>query len=197
MADFDVELPGGGTLTLDTSEEVDLWNTATERYLGDYSINKQNDKVLLGMILSMQLMVFRAQKRMTDPEKKTRASARTDIKEAGSEIRDLEKALGIDKATREKGGQHTVVQYVTDLKRAAHAKGIRIADRIKAYEKLMMEMRWMIRLLRNGDAEDRQYHGVSEKAIIERLERGLDEIEEDDKKWAREKGAVVLGRIRG
>lgn len=197
MADFTVELPSGATLTLDSAEEVDLWNTATERFLEDYAINKQNDKILLGAILSQQLSMFRAQKRLTGADAKGRAGATKDIKEAAEEIRGLEKALGIDKASREKGGQHTVVQYVTDLKKAAHAKGIHIAARVKAYEKLAMDLRWMIRLLRNGDAEDRQYHNISEKSIVDYAERNLAELEEQDKKWAREKGAPVLGRIRG
>jgi hypothetical protein len=199
MTEFTVELPGGGTLKLDDAEEVDLWNTATERYLDDYSISKQNDRVLLGAVLSQQLAMFRAQRRLTEPDKKLRATARKDIAEAAAEIRDLEKSLGIDKKTREAGGQHTVVQYFTDLKKAAHAKGIHVSERVRAYEAFAMEMRWMIRLLRNGDAEDRQHHPetVTEKSIVAYAERVLAELEEKDKQWARDKGAIVLGRIRG
>lgn len=194
--DYTVELPGGSTLKLDTADEVELWNTATERYLDDYAINKQNDKVLLGAVLAQQLIMFRAQRRLTDPSDKVRATAGSSIAKASDQIRELEKALGIDKATREKGGQHTIASYVTLLKRAAHEKGIHIAERVKAYEKFNMELRWRVRLLRNGDAEDRQYHDISEKSIVAFCERNLAELEEADKKWAREHGAIVLGRIR-
>lgn len=194
--DFTVELPAGGTLTLDDAEEVDLWNTATERYLEDYAINKQGDKLLLGAVLSQQLAMFRAQRQMQDP--KLRKEARKTITEAAAEVRELEKALGIDKKTREAGGQHTVASYVTNLKRAAHEKGIHISARVKAYEKFAMELRQIIRLLRNGDAEDRQYHrdSTSEKTVVEWAEKRLAELEELDKQWARDKGAIALARIR-
>jgi hypothetical protein len=135
----------------------------------------------------------RAQRDLTDPKKA--GAAQGVLIKAATEIRELEKALGIDKKTREAGGQHTVTDYITRLKRAAHAKGVRIAERVKAYEAFMMELRWKLRLLQNGDDEDRKYHNVSEKSICEWAARELEKLEEADKKWAKEKGKVFLGRL--
>jgi hypothetical protein len=191
--DFTVDLPGGGQLDLLGADEVDVWNHTSERYIQDYGLVKQNDLVLLGAILAQAVAMYRAQKDLTDPKKAS--SAQGILIKAATEIRELEKALGIDKKTREAGGQHTVIDYITRLKRAAHAKGVRIAERVKAYEAFNMELRWKLRLLQNGDDEDRKYHNVSEKSICEWAARELAKLEEADKKWAKEKGKVFVGRL--
>jgi hypothetical protein len=193
MSQFDVELPGGGSLELKDADEVNLWNTTGDRYVRDYAITKQNDLVLLGAILSQNLAMYRAQRDLIDPKKA--GPAQGIIIKAATEIRELEKALGIDKKTREQGGQHTVANYLTLLKKAAHEKGVHIAERVEAYEDFAMELRWRIRLLRNGDEEDRRYHGVSEREICEWAEQKLGELEEVDKRWAHQKGRVFVGRI--
>jgi hypothetical protein len=189
-----VEIPGGGgPLKLQNADEVLQWNNAAKAYIDDYGLIRVNDLQLLGAILSQGLAMYRAQVDLADPEKAKGASVR--IRDAAAEIRELEKSLGIDKKSREAGGQHTVNDYVSRLKRAAHLKGVHISERVKAYEALAMEARWKIRLLRNGDDEDRNYHGLSEKAIVDWLEGELARLEELDKTWAREKGAVFIGKL--
>jgi hypothetical protein len=190
---FDVELPSGGTLTLLDADEVDVWNHTRDRYIQDYGLVKQNDLVLLGAILAQNTAMYRAQRDLTDPKKA--GAAQGVLIKAATEIRELEKALGIDKKTREAGGQHTVSDYITRLKRAAHAKGVRVAERVKAYESFNKELSWKLRLLANGDAEDRKYHDVSERSICEWATRELAKIEAAEKKWAKEKGAVFVGRL--
>lgn len=193
MPEYTVDLPAGGQLDLESAEEVSLWNEHATRYIDDFGLIKQNDLMLLGAILTHALTMFRAQQMLSDPKKMAEAQNR--IIKASEQIRELEKALGIDKKTREAGGQHTVGSYVGTLKRAAHAHGIRISKRTKAYEGFVMELRWRVRLLRNGDEEDRRHHGVSEKEIINWVETKLAELEEADKTWAQEQGAVFVGRL--
>lgn len=193
MPVYRVDLPAGGSLELDSPDEVQLWNTSAKRFIDDYGLSKTNDLVLLGAILSQQLAMYRAQRALNEP--KQAASAQNTIKKAAEEIRELEKALGIDKKSREAGGKHDMAAYVTTLKRAAHEKGVHVTARVKAYEHLAMELRWRVRLLRNGDAEDRAYHGISERGIIDWLEQQLAELEEKDKQWAKDKGRLFLGRL--
>ena len=195
MSEHLVELPAGGHMGLQSAEEEAMWNTSAEKYLDDYGFTRQNDLTLLGAILTQQLVMFRAQRRIADPEDKTPAESQNRMLKAAAEIRDLEKALGIDKKTREAGGTHNVAEYITRLKRAAHSKGVRISDRVKEIESLMMDMSWQIRLLRNGDDEDRRHHGITEGSIVNELERRIDEIHERDKEWAREKGALFVGTL--
>lgn len=190
---FEVSLPAGGVVKLNTAEEAEFWKQTAKRYIDDYAITKSNDLVMLGAILSQAVMMYRAQTEMSDPKKGPSASKA--IREAAAEIRELEKALGLDKRTREAGGQHTVADYVTSLKRAAHMKGVRISERVKAYESFAMEMRWRLRLLANGDEEDARYHEVSPEKICKWAAEELQKLEEADKKWAREKGAVFVGKL--
>src|SRR3954468_23622440 len=190
-----VELPAGGQISLVDADEVDLWEKSAGRYLEDYGFQKQNDLVLLGALLMQQLVLFRAQQEVADPETRDKAQAQNRINKSTEQIQATEKALGVDKRSREQGGQHNVAAYVELLKRAAHAKGVRLQERVKEVEQLMMDMRWQIRLLRNGDAEDRRHHGVSETQIVNELERRIEEIVDRDKRWARDTGSLFVGRL--
>lgn len=188
-----VNLPGGGTIPIQSADEKVLWNEWMRRYVDDYKLTKMNDLALLGGILSNLLLMYRAQRDLAQPDKQAKAQAM--ISAATDDIRKGEKALGIDKATRERGGQHTVADFITRLKRAAYEKGVHVSDRVKAYEAVMMEARWRIRLNRNGDQEDKDYHKVSDKAIVAWLEVELAKLEEKDKTWAKEVGALYVGKL--
>lgn len=190
---LEVKLPGGGTLDLQTPAEVVMWNEASKRYVADYRLTKANDLILLGAILSQILSLYRAQRDMADPKKG--AAAQLVVAKAAEEIRKGEKALGIDKATRERGGQHTIADYLTRLKKAGFEKGVHISERTKSYEAFTMELRWKLRLLRNGDTEDRAYHGLTERSLLEWAEAELAKLEEKDKEWAKEKAAVWVGKL--
>jgi len=190
---LEVDLPAGGRLKLKSSDEVALWEESAKKYVQDYGISKTNDLVLLGAILSQNIAMYRAQLDLGDPKKAN--AAVTLIGKTSEQIRELEKALGIDKKTREAGGQHTVADYVTRLKRAANAKGVHIAERVKRYEAFNMELRWKLRLLRNGDDEDKAYHNLSPESICAWAENELAKLEEADKGWAIQKGKVFVGRL--
>jgi hypothetical protein len=213
--DLRVDLPGGGHLQLQTVDEVDLWEESSKRYIEDYGLEQQNDLLLLGAVLSQQLAMYRAQQRMNGLEPEFDASgvptgrykkanvkasdmtaAQNIIIKAGGEIRELEKTLGIDKKSREAGGQQTVASYVGSLKEAARRYGLHLANRQKAYEEFCMEMRWKLRLLRNGDAEDRAYHDLSPDKLLKWAEDQLKHLEEVDQKYAREIGKIYVGRVR-
>lgn len=213
-AAFEVDMPQGGKLILKTQDEVDMWDRTSAAYVKEYRLVKANDLVLLSAILSQNLTMFRAQHRLNgmvaekdeagvptgryieEPvDAKTMASSQGAITKASEEIRALEKALGIDKKTREAGGAYNVADYIATLKKAAHEMGIHISERFKFSEDVMMEARWKIRLLRNGDPEDRQHHDVSPEKIIDWLEMKLAEAEQVDIDYAKNKGHMFLGKL--
>jgi ethanolamine utilization cobalamin adenosyltransferase len=66
---------------------------------------------------------------------------------------------------------------------------------MKAYEQLAMDARWRLRLMRNGDAEDRAYHKLTPQTVCDWLEEELTKLEAIDKEYAREKHAVFVGRF--
>jgi hypothetical protein len=165
---LDVTLPAGGRLTLRDAEEVELWNGTRDRYVRDYALTQISDL----------------------------SASQTTITKAAEEIRELEKALGVDKKTREAGGQHTVANYITDLKAAAREYGIHLSRRLLAYEKFCMDLRWRLRLLANGDAEDRAYHDLTPEKVLKWAAEELAALEEVDRKYAREKGRIYAGRLK-
>jgi hypothetical protein len=209
-----VDLPQGGQLILKTQEEVDMWDRTAAAYIKEYKLSKTNDLILLGAILSQNLTMFRAQLRLNgmvaekdaagvptgrykeeEVDAKTLGASQGAITKASEEIRALEKALGIDKKTREAGGAYNIADYITTLKKAGHEMGIHVSGRLKFFEETMMEARWKIRLLRNGDPEDRQHHNVSEDKIIDWLEGKLAEAEQIDIDYAKTKGHLYLGKL--
>lgn len=214
LSGLTVELPAGGVLHLQTSEEVDLWNTSLARYNEDYVLVKQNDKFALGALLQNQIILFRAQTAINGmkPELDSNdvptgryrrveldggellAYQRTML-EASKEMRALEKQLGIDKATREAGGTHTVDNYLTTLKRAAKVRGIHLSKRLIEYERVTNELKWKLRMLYNADAEDRAYHNITPKAILDWLREEMKHLEQIDIDFANDQGKVFLGQL--
>jgi hypothetical protein len=214
ITDFSVELPAGGTMHLQTPDEVALWEGALERYEEDYNFTKMNDRFTLGSLLQQQIILFRCQTQINGMEPQLDASGvptgsykaveldpnqidryQKQMIAASSEMRALEKQLGIDKATRESGGAHTVDNYLKELKRAAHQRGVHISKRTLEYERVINDARVRLRLLLNGDAEDRRYHNITPKTILMWLKEECDKLEEVDKRFSKEKGKLFIGKL--
>ncbi len=193
MAGLVVEIPGGGQMTMSNANEVDLWNQAAEDYINEYGFTKVNDLKMLGVILSYEIHIHRAQQDMADPKKAGIAAGA--IEKLTTSKLAVEKQLGIDKKSREAGGQHDVKDYLTRLKRAAHEKGVHISERVKAYEGVCMEARTKIRMLRNLDAEDLRHHSLTPETFIGWLETELAKLEDKDKDWAKTKGRLWVGTL--
>lgn len=212
---FSVELPAGGFIHLRSSEEVDLFQTSVQRYVEDFHLTKQNDLVILGGLVQQQVLLFRAQRKINgmtplldnngvptgqytveelgaDDARKWRDH----LNDAMDEIRKAEKALGIDKVSREQGGTFSLQDYVKTLKRAAHERGIHLNKRFIEMERIVNETRTKIRMLRNLDPEDRNYEGVPDSdAILNWLEGELKELELADQRYAKHGHKLYVGKL--
>lgn len=214
VTDYRVELPAGGVLHLQTPDEVELWNKARERILSEYVLRKHNDLINLGALLQQQIILYRCQVSINGMEAEvdkdgipTGAYRRVDLDaaevmgyqrtltECAKEVGRLEKALGIDKVTREAGGAHTLESYIKTLKRAAHERGVHITGQVLEYQRVMKELSWKLRLLYRADAQDRQYHNVTPRAVLDWLWQEVQALEEKDREWAREKGKLYIGQL--
>lgn len=215
MSDLAVELPGGGgKLPLQSAEEVDRWMTLRTAYEDQYDLKKINDQTNLGMVLVQQINLYRAQLALSGrvPEvdedglptgrmqqrvlKPAEARQYQEaIRDAAKEIRDIEKTMGIDKASREKSGEDNTRAWLIRMKARAHRYGLHVSTRVTKYEEFVMELRWRLRLNEVGDAEDKAYEGCSDAGIIQWARTQLAELEEVDKKFAQEEGALVLGQL--
>jgi hypothetical protein len=214
MADFKVELPAGGPMHLQSADEVDLWAKALARYREDYVIVKLNDLVTLGILLQQQVIVFRCQMAINGMEpavdskgiptgqyKRVEldgadlAAYQKALIEASKEMRAVEKQLGIDKAARESGGAHTLDNYIKFLKKAAHERGIHISKRTLEVERVFNEALWKLRILYGADAEDRAYHNITPRTVLDWLKEEAEKIVELDKTYAKEKGKLYFGQL--
>jgi hypothetical protein len=199
---------------LKTAEEAEMYEGLRDRYIRDFALKKQNDLIRLSVILQQAVTLERAQHQLNGMEAETdeqghptgrwvevemtdaeldKAHAR--VIKASRQIAEIEVELGIDKRSREAGGKDTVADFVMTAKRAAHKYGVHITERTKMYEQMAMELRWRVRVLRNGDAEDRSYHNVTPETIVEFAEAELLKIEEHDKNYAREVGHLFIGKL--
>lgn len=213
-AKLKVKLPAGGEIPLKTREEVDLWNESMKKYIDDYQLIQQNDLNLLGAVLIQQVMLFRCQLSLSGMQYEvdaqgmlTGAIIPTTLKAAeiaaaqkqlvvcSDEIQKIEKSLGIDKKTREAGGQHTVQNYVLTVKAAGREYGLHLSKRLTEYERVVMDARMRLRILKNADEEDRRYHNISPETICDWLSDELGQLEELDKEYAKAKQALYLGKV--
>lgn len=211
---FEVELPGGGAMYLQSAEEVDLWQKSHSHYVDDYHLTKTNDLVLIGGLLQQQIILFRAQRslngmipevdnagvptgryKLVNMDDDAMGSATKRLNMALDQIQKLEKTLGIDKVSRESGGHYSLDNYLRTLKRAAHERGIHISQRILGYEAFVQELSTRLRMLNNLDAEDRNYHGISETTVLKWAEEEIESLAELDRKFALEKGKVYVGAL--
>jgi hypothetical protein len=199
---------------LQSAEEVELWNGSHTRYVEDYHLTKMNDLVILGVLLQQQIIVFRSQRKLNGMEPELDAAnvptgrykavtvedddyqaALNQLNKASAEIRGIEKALGIDKVTREAGGAMSVSSYLRTLKSAVHDRGIHLSKRVIAFENFAQELRTKLRMLSNLDAEDRQYHNITPDAILKWADEELKALEKIDKDHAREWGKLYAGKL--
>jgi hypothetical protein len=212
LGGVEVTTPSGGKLMLRDAAEAEMYEGLRDRYIRDFSLSKQNDLVLLSVLLQQAVILERAQHTLNGMEPEVedgqptgkwvqREMSDTELDKAlnrvikaSNQISEIEIKLGIDKKSREQSVD-SVGEFIKTAKKAAHQYGVHISKRVKMYEALGMELRWRVRLLRNGDAEDRAYHNVSAEGIIDLLEQGLDKIAEQDRKYAKEVGKLFIGKL--
>lgn len=211
---FEVDTPAGAKLLLRTEEERDYYNELAKAYMEDYRLHRVSEKVLLSAILAQAINIYRGQIELVGLREKQdnegvglgeyeklklspadRSGLQKQIGEATKEIREIEKQLGIDKKSRDAGGAETTADYITMLKRAGHRMGVHINKRVKLYEEFAMQMRWRLRLLRNGDDEDKRYHNISEANICAWAENVLKQLENFDKKFAKDQAKLFAGKL--
>lgn len=215
IQNFDVELPAGGKLPLQTIQEVEVFEDAREAYLRDFQISHHSDKLAIGSLLLMHLEIFRNQQRLNGMEAEVdansvptgrykkvevkgqdRASALTVLIKARESVAETEKSLGIDKRTRDQGGQYDIATYIGGAKQAAREYGVHLSKRYMAYVTFVMALRTQHRMLRQLDSEDLAEMRLTPESLLDWIWNELVKLEEVDKKFAHEKGKLIAGLVR-
>lgn len=213
--EFIAELPAGGTIHLQSEDELNHWNELKTGFQRDYRLIKVNDLTNLGTLLIHHMTLFRAQRRLAGMEPQIddeglptgrftkvevkdadRTRAIKEITEASKEIRNTEAAMGIDKKSREASGPQTMVSYIETMKRLAHDYGVHINQRVQALEEFRGELSWRVRLEQQGDVEDKAYMEATPEQILAWIRAELAKLEESDKEFAEHQALVMGGRGR-
>lgn len=212
--EYIVDMPGGaGPMWLSSQAEVDRWTTLESQYAEQYDLRKVNDLTNLGTLLVQQINLYRAQMAMSgrvpeldDDDLPTgrmisKVLKPTELKNhqesvntASKEIREIERAMGIDKKSRDQAGDETLRGWLVVMKERAHRYALHVSGRVKTYEEFAMEMRWRLRLNEIGDTEDKVYEDCTDEGVIKWAREHLAELEEADRKFAEDEGALILGQ---
>lgn len=210
---YEVELPGTGQKArVKNAEEVKMFNESRDKYIEDYQLTKLNDLAILGALLFQQILMARAQTGLAgmkeevdnsgqptgnwiESEPDEIAAAASLLQKATDQIRSLEKALGIDKVTRESGGAYNLADFIRTLKASAHERGIHISKRVIRIERFYNELAWRIRALKTWDVEDLAQHDLTPEKVIEWCGHEIDEIVQADKTYGTEVGKLYVGKL--
>jgi hypothetical protein len=168
-----VTLPSGATFSVLTSDEVEYVKDRVTRYLADNHFVNVSDLQDVDRMVVMELLVHRWSlwlsrgKDYFDDEVDEK-SFRRSLGEYSTEVRQLKKALGIDKVTRDKQkGDDSVPTYLTELNiRALEFGYMRNAQQAKSIE-LFMQLRSLVTLHDNSDDQERMEMHCSEEDIFE------------------------------
>lgn len=210
---YRAQLPGGGGgLVLQSAEELDRWTTLEAAYRDQYDLRKINDLTNLATLLVQHINLYRAQQslsgRMPEVDDDDMPTGRyvsrvlkaaevrafqEQITNASKEVREIERTMGIDKKSRDSAGDESLKSWITAMKARAHRYGLHVSARTKAYEEFAMELRWRLRLNEIGDAEDKAYENVSDAEVVKWAREQLTTLEEIDRAFAKDEGALILG----
>lgn len=213
--DYRVDLPGGGTFPGQSPDEVDLAEEVTRSYVKEFNITKGSDLQKVADIVVQRILIHRAHqemsglqpvfdvrgrptgelKRVDRPKPNQMSQLQKTVGEAQREIRAIDKSLGVDKATREQGGGESTQDYLRRTKEAGHTYAVHLHESAKACLKLSKECSWRLRLLAGEDEEDRGHHGLTEESFCEWLRGEVAKLEEADKRWAKDKYALFVGKL--
>jgi hypothetical protein len=184
-----VEGPSGAIYEVIHPLEKDYWNTTVKKYLSDYRFTNISDLQDLDRVVVQELMSYRynqwvaLEKDYWDEAIDVKEINRQ-IVEISKELRQLKKALGIDKVSREKDQGDSVAAYIESLRRRAHEFGVmRNEQSVKAIT-LFQELISLVIFYEQCTPDERKSEHIELEDIFEWIKtQAIPEFEEIDKKF--------------
>lgn len=168
-----VQLPSGAQFYVLTQDEVDYVQDRVKRYTSDNHFTNVSDLQDVDRLVTMELLshrwtlwVSRRKDYFDDDidEKAFRAS----INDYSSEVRQLKKALGIDKLTRDKQkGDDSVTEYLAQLRIRAKEFGVMRNTQLNKALELFNQLKMLLTLHDNSDEVERREMHCTEDDIFE------------------------------
>lgn len=184
----EVEAPSGASFYVLTNEEKEYFEDKAARYIDDNRFVNMSDLQDLDRILMMETMVQRWGRWLSlesdywsndvDPEKLNKA-----IKEFSMEIRQLKKAIGIDRVSRDKDKGESVAAYLENLRQRGKEFGIMRNESAVRAITLFHDMAALITFSDNCTPEERKENHVEEKDIVQWCRDIIPEFKEIDEQF--------------
>ena len=183
-----VELPSGDEFTVMSQDEVDWVETTTARYVSQFAFENALDLNMLDRCVQSELLHWRvsrwcARGKDYDEHVVILEEWREFLVKTSQEIRQMQKALGVDKVTREKlRGDGSVHVYLAQLRERAGHFGVNRSNQLERALTLVMELRTLVTMHDNCTPDERARFKISPDTILEWIRTTLgpeyDEIDE-------------------
>lgn len=180
-----VTTPSGSALNLLTEMEKEYYESSSEKYQKDNIILNMSDLQELERILLMETLVYRwgqwiAEEKDYFGDPVNVMELQKNIKEYSGEIRLVKKALGIDKATREKEHGETVSDYIHNLKLRAQEFGIHRNNQAVKAITLWQELVAVVQFHMGCNPDERNEFHANESDVIKWIVDHIPVFEEID-----------------
>ncbi len=167
-----VTMPSGGSFPVLNTDEAEYLTERVQRYMADNHFVNVSDLQDVDRMLVMEVLCFRwgnwlSRQRDYFGDPVDENSLRRSLNDYSSELRQLKKILGIDKAARDRlKGDDSVPVYLQNLLSRAKEFGVnRNSMSAKAIE-LVMQLQALLTLYDNSDDVDRREQHVTQDEIF-------------------------------
>lgn len=183
---YPVELPSGDTFHVITEKEKEFVERSVEKYLSDNAFVNISDLRDVDGVITKELLIHRWQnwvsRRMDyfdqpiDEEDLTKR-----VKDLSVEVRQLKKAIGLDKATRDKmQGDDSFPAWLEQAKKRAAQFGQLRKDQDQFATTAFQELSAFLTFHDNCNEREQREQGATQDDVIKRLRKLIKDFEKID-----------------
>lgn len=177
MTDYDdeiiVTLPSGAPFPVLNEDEEQFLNDKMGMYTSTFKFENVSDLGELDRVITFELLVYRygvwlGRRADYDGKPVDERDLRKDLKDASLELRQVKKALGIDKVTRDKErGEGSLHEYKQKLLQRAKQLGIHREHQLDFALELMNQTIGLLNRHKNATPEEQREFRCSESDLID------------------------------
>ena len=171
-ASYEVEAPSGVVFVVITESESTQFKNMVRRYTSDNHFTNVSDLQDLDRIIFLELLCFRyslwvsvGHDYFNDPI--SEPDLNKQIKDMSTEVRQLKKALSLDKDSREKDKGQDVATYIQNLGVRAKEFGVARNEQAVIALTLFHELKSLVELHENTTEEERRENSIKLENIYE------------------------------
>ena len=167
-----VALPSGSTLEVMVEREAEFITERVERYTTEYRLTNisdlaELDRVVVGEMLAQRYMSWLSAGQTYAGTPFDDFALRKDLKDLSFELRQVKKALVIDKINRDKQrGEGSVHQYIAKLLSAAKELGVHREHQLDKALELVNELFGMTTFQKNASPDQQKEFGATPEDIV-------------------------------